>query len=67
MRIANNTGVLALIRPQAGLADWYSVSVLQSAGLTETSAGHRQHLAGNLRAKVTMASTFQRGRWQCVD
>jgi hypothetical protein len=50
-----------------GLADWYSVSVFQSAGLTETLTGHRQHLAGNLRAKVTMASTFQRGRWQCVD
>ena len=32
------------------LADWYSVSVFQSAGLTVTLAGHRQHLAGNLRA-----------------
>ena len=40
MRIAINTGVLALIRPpSAGLADWYSVSVFQSAGLTEHLGG----------------------------
>ena len=32
----------------------YSVSVFQSAGLTAVFTGHRQHLAGNLRAK---------GRW----
>jgi hypothetical protein len=41
--------------------------VFQSAGLTATLAGHCQHLAGNLRAGVSVASTFQRGRWQRVD
>jgi 23S rRNA pseudouridine955/2504/2580 synthase len=39
----------------------YSVSVFQSAGLTAASSDHRQHPAGNLRAKGAVASTFQRG------
>ena len=30
---------------------WYSVSVFQSVGLTIALAGHRQHLAGDLRAR----------------
>jgi hypothetical protein len=50
-RIAINTGVLALIRPRAVLADLYSVSVFQSAGLTASLARHRRHLAGNLHAQ----------------
>ena len=68
MRIAINTGVLASsVRKALGSADWYSVSVFQSAGLTATLAGHCRHLAGNLRAGIMVASTFQRGLWQCVD
>jgi hypothetical protein len=35
MNIAISTGFLALIRPQRLLADWYSVSVFQSAGFTQ--------------------------------
>jgi hypothetical protein len=35
--------------------------------LTATLAGHCRHLAGNLRAGIMVASTFQRGLWQCVD
>jgi hypothetical protein len=41
--------------------------VFQSVGLTAILTCHRRHLAGNLRARLTAASTFQRGRWQCVD
>jgi 23S rRNA pseudouridine955/2504/2580 synthase len=35
--------------------------VFQSAGLTAALSDHRQHLAGNLRVKGAVASTFQRG------
>jgi hypothetical protein len=41
--------------------------VFQSAGLTAILAGHCRHLAGNLRVGIMVASTFQRGLWQCVD
>ncbi len=67
MRIAINTGVLALIRLPELLADWYSVSVFQRAGFTQS----RRAIAGiwlaNLRAKAAVASTFQRNPVACVD
>jgi hypothetical protein len=68
MRIAINTGVLASSVREAwarGLVFRISVSKCR---LDRGFGGHRQHLAGDLRAgKVMVASTFQRGRWQCVD
>src|SRR5882724_7311295 len=50
-RIAINTGVLASIRPQASARGLVFRIVFQSAGLTAALGSHRQHLAGNLRAK----------------
>lgn len=67
MRIAINTGVLASsVRQHEARGLVFRISVSKSR-LDRNLAGHRQHLAGNLRAGVTVASTFQRVRWQCVD
>ncbi|MEP6824538.1 MAG: hypothetical protein ABI919_06950, partial [Ramlibacter sp.] len=66
-RIAINTGfsLWSACKRLAGRLN--SVSVFQSVGISAAQAGLCRHLACKLRAGTTMASTFQRGRWQCVD
>jgi hypothetical protein len=68
MRIAINTGCLALIRPQpsaGGLVFRISVSKCR---LHAAWAGHRRHLdRQSAREGKAVASTFQRGLWRCVD
>ena len=63
MRIAINTGC-SRFDPSARVAGGlvFRISVSKSR-LHAVSAGHRRHLAGNLRAKPAVASTFQRNRW----
>jgi hypothetical protein len=67
MRIAINTGVSLWSVRSAIAGGLYSVSVFQRAGFTLS----RRAIAGIWLAicarKKAVASTFQRGRWQCVD
>jgi hypothetical protein len=67
MRIAINTGVLASSVRKAGARGLVFRISVSKCRLDRDLGGHRRHLAGNLRAGITVTSTFQRGLWQCVD
>jgi hypothetical protein len=68
MRIAINTGCLALIRPQlfrsrTGIPyQCFKEPASRNPGGPLPTSGWQ-----SAREETAVASTFQRGRWQCVD